>query len=241
MTLNQTYWSLKNPHDIYFYPVSELCESMNRIAVYIDGYNLYHSLENGFYDLLWLDIERLSKTFIDDINGSIDTEITFIKFFTAIWKNMPESVEHHENYFNALEATSGKKVIQYLGKFNKVAEQCPRCHETIYSQKEKHSDVNLALHMLNDAIYNEYDTALLISGDSDFVPAIRMIKGAYKNVIVNVLFPPGTVNTDLSSIADYSIEMSEKILEECQLPEVVFKNGTTFSKPPEWTRSYKKK
>ena len=214
---------------------------MNRVAVYVDGYNLYHSLENGYYDLLWLDIERISKLYFDDIHSSIYSEITFIKFFTAIWKNMPDSISHHENYFNALEATSGNKVIQYLGKFNRVSEQCPKCHETIYFQKEKHSDVNLALHMLMDAIDNKYDTALLISGDSDFVPAIRMIKKEIEDVKILVLYPPGALNADLSAIADYSSEMSESLLLKCQLSDTVTSDGKTFSKPKEWSRSHKKK
>ena len=95
--------------------------------------------------------------------------------------------------------------------------------------------------MLNDAIYSEYDTALLISGDSDFVPALRMIKSAFKDVRVNVLFPPGTENTDLSSVADYSSEMSESLLIKCQLSEIVSSNGKNYSKPKEWSRSFKKK
>lgn len=213
---------------------------MDRVAFYIDGYNLYHSLEKGFYDLLWLDLERFANESMRESDCSIDTEIAFIKFFTARWKGKPESDEHHQNYFKALKATSGDLIKQYIGKFNRVEEKCPVCHNTIYKQKEKHSDVNLALHMLMDAVNNEYDIAFLVSGDADFVPAIRMIKEEFEDIKIFVLFPPGLLNGEISAIVDYSLEITDKLLSKCQLPNNFTSDGITYSKPVEWSRSYRK-
>lgn len=39
------------------------------------------------------------------------------------------------------------------------------------SQEEKRTDVNIAVHMLNDAYTDACDTLVIVSGDSDLVPA----------------------------------------------------------------------
>ena len=50
------------------------------------------------------------------------------------------------------------------------------------SFKIKEDDIRLALDMFRDATKNKYDTALLISGDGDFVPAVEYVKIEGKNV-----------------------------------------------------------
>ena len=46
----------------------------------------------------------------------------------------------------------------------------------IYKTEEKGSDVNLALHLLNDAWLNAFDCAVIVSNDSDLAPALKMVK-----------------------------------------------------------------
>ena len=38
------------------------------------------------------------------------------------------------------------------------------------------SDVNLAVHMLNDAWMNEFDSAVVVTNDSDISEAMRIVK-----------------------------------------------------------------
>ena len=42
--------------------------------------------------------------------------------------------------------------------------------------EEKHTDVNLALQMLDDAYQGGCDNMVLVTGDSDLVPALRMVR-----------------------------------------------------------------
>ncbi len=46
----------------------------------------------------------------------------------------------------------------------------------IFKTEEKGSDVNLAVHLLNDAWLNKYECAVIISNDSDLAEPLRLIK-----------------------------------------------------------------
>lgn len=77
--------------------------------------------------------------------------------------------------------------------------------------EEKTTDVNLALDML--LLKDNYDIAVIVSGDQDFVPAVRAAQDAGKTV-VNVVFLddhgkflPGGAKR-LSAAADWSVEVS---------------------------------
>lgn len=88
--------------------------------------------------------------------------------------------------------------------------------------REKTTDVNLALDML--LLKDNYDIAVIVSGDQDFVPAVRAAQDAGKTV-VNVVFLtrdgkflPGGARR-LSAAADWSVEIDrEGFLEFLNLP-----------------------
>lgn len=44
------------------------------------------------------------------------------------------------------------------------------------SQEEKRTDVNIAVSMLDDTYQNLCDHLIVVSGDSDLVPAVNMVK-----------------------------------------------------------------
>jgi len=51
------------------------------------------------------------------------------------------------------------------------------------------TDVNIAVHMITDAIYNNCGRFVIVSGDSDLVPAVRTVKTLTKNKTVIVYVP----------------------------------------------------
>ncbi|NIA02571.1 MAG: NYN domain-containing protein [Nitrospirae bacterium] len=51
------------------------------------------------------------------------------------------------------------------------------------NQKEKGIDVWIAIDMVKEAIQENIDVCVLISGDADFVPAFNLIKDIGKNVL----------------------------------------------------------
>ncbi|MHA1771478.1 MAG: NYN domain-containing protein [Candidatus Thorarchaeota archaeon] len=63
-------------------------------------------------------------------------------------------------------------------------EECPLCHGTFPKLKEKGVDVSIAIDMVTFGIENKFDSAILVSGDADFIPAVEYLKKLHKFVIV---------------------------------------------------------
>lgn len=205
---------------------------MRGVFVYIDGYNLYYSMKSsGLYEFLWLDIEKLVASYLSPNIHRIDC----IKFFSSIWRKKPDRAKRHENFMRALQTVSGGKFKIIRGKFEETGmTECQYCHRVTSYQKEKWTDVNIALQILEDAINNMYDICTLVSADTDFTPALRLIKEKY-NKEVRVLFPPGQFNDDLNRFADDSVMINKNQIVRCQLPpKIITDNGDSIEKPVEW-------
>lgn len=59
----------------------------------------------------------------------------------------------------------------------------------IIKTEEKGSDVNIAVHMLNDAWLDEYDCAVVVSNDSDLAEAMKLIKIHHPTKVIGLLTP----------------------------------------------------
>jgi uncharacterized LabA/DUF88 family protein len=105
----------------------------------------------------------------------------------------------------------------------------------VIKTEEKGSDVNLALHVLNDAWQNLYDCAAICSNDSDLSEALRLIRKQHKKRVILVvpgdpaLRPPAI---QLKRYADAVVRITEDHLKASQLPETI--PNTTIRKPKEW-------
>jgi uncharacterized LabA/DUF88 family protein len=81
------------------------------------------------------------------------------------------------NYFEVIEG-------EYVSR--KIDDSIPmdiNDHKTYY-KIEKGTDINVATQMLTKAFNNAYDVAILVSGDSDYVPVLKQLNNLGKNVIV---------------------------------------------------------
>jgi uncharacterized protein (TIGR00288 family) len=74
-------------------------------------------------------------------------------------------------------------------------------------------DVKLAIDMLLHASRDNYDVAILVSGDTDFVDMVQAVKDLGKNVEV-LLFGRGT-SRSLREVADGIIQADGGFLDNC--------------------------
>ena len=154
-----------------------------RVTAFIDGFNLYHSVADIKRDYLkWLNLRLLCEQFVP----SSDFDLTQIFYFSAFATWKPNAYKRHREYLKALHA-SGVKTV--MGRFKKKDLKCFNCGVKWKSHEEKETDVNIALHMLLEGFKNSYDLLLLISGDSDLSPAVRMVRDNFPEKKVNILFP----------------------------------------------------
>ena len=97
------------------------------------------------------------------------------------------------------------------------------------------TDVNIATQMLIGAYQDQYDTAMLISGDSDLVPPIREIHTLFPNKRVFVAFPPKRRSKSMAIVAKWSMIIGRKNLMASQFNEEVIKqDGFSLRKPAVW-------
>lgn len=94
-----------------------------KVSFLIDGFNLYHSIEDvekyKGIKAKWLDIKMLLHTYM----GAIDAEAKFhsIFYFTTlrlhVQKDKPNSVDRHKRYITALES---KGITTIYGGFKPI-------------------------------------------------------------------------------------------------------------------------
>ena len=205
---------------------------MERLAVYIDGLNLYYGMRSiGWRRYYWLDVQRLSENLMLPYQ-----RLQFVRYFTATL--LPEytpaaRVARQDAYLQALSSLP-KVRIQYGLHIPKTV-TCPRCGMASRTYEEKMTDVNIAVALLEDANNNRYDAAIVISADSDLTRPIQVVRQKFANKPVRVAFPPKRHSQHLSDVATRSFHLGRNILRDSQLPNPVHKpDGYPVPKPDNW-------
>lgn len=207
-----------------------------RTIIYIDGFNLYYGcLKNSPYK--WLDLKSLFTNLLDSSH-----EIVKIKYYTAHISSRSgnnDSMLRQKYYLQAIKKYIPELEIYYshylTHQISAKVVNPPPDFIKVYKTEEKGSDVNLALHILNDAWLNEYDCAVVVSNDSDLAESLRLVK-SQNNKTIGLIFP----NTDtkrrpsreLSKYANFIKHIRTKVLSNSLLPENI--PGSSIHKPKDW-------
>lgn len=216
--------------------------SFPKAQVYVDGFNFYHRAVKGTR-YKWLDFHALCRHVLPGI------ELLKVKYFTARVNGDVDLLAplRQETYIRALRAAGCE---DYSGHFHThqvwrpvtiPAVANPKRQHQLYSTspimvqvsdtKEKRSDVNLAVQLVNDGWQGAYETAVVLSEDSDIAPALEVVKRQLRKRIVllhNRRRPPA----DLTQYADYKVRLSEADLAAAQFPDNM--PNTSITKPAGW-------
>jgi uncharacterized LabA/DUF88 family protein len=186
-----------------------------RIAVYVDGFNVYHALQEvrAFHKYKWLDYSALARCYV----GAQDT-IAQVYLFTALATWDQAKVARHQVYLRVLQKR-GIRVI--FGKFKRKDKICRLCHRPYQTFEEKLTDVNIAIHLYRGAHLDEYDRAILISADTDIIPAIREVRQLFPTKQVGVVIPIGRYGMEMKQECDFHFQMKERQLARSQLPDEI--------------------
>ena len=204
----------------------------NRVAIYIDGFNLYYGMRSkGWRRYYWLDLNRLAERLLRP-----GQTLAGVKYFTA--RVIPDAdsadkARRQNTYLEALETLPNLAV--HYGYYLPKTQHCPNCGATWQTYEEKMTDVNIAVELLSDAYEDAFDTAIVISADSDLVRPITMVRERFPRKRVVVAFPPNRVSKRLRSVATNSFYINRVVLRNSQLPErIIGHDGQVLIHPQEW-------
>jgi hypothetical protein len=203
---------------------------------------LYHALqtfEKGvdevekrrYQKYKWLCLRTLIQGFV----RAETEELLAVHYFTAYptWDGSKRL--RHQTYVNALRA---RGVDYTLGEFKAKTIECRAvCKRTFNVNEEKQTDVNIATKMLELA--GSYDRLIVLTADSDQVPAIRLVKKLHPEKEIFILPPIGRNSKELVQAAGNRLIMTEQHLRDSQLPNPVdiIRNGKITAqlwKPASW-------
>lgn len=207
---------------------------MKTSNVYIDGFNLYFGVLKDTRHK-WLDLQRLFERLRPD------DDIQMIHYFSAPvgGANQPDQ----QRYLDAL-ATCPKVQIT-LGRYTYREMTCRvrGCRHVGSRQfkrpEEKQTDVNIALQMLDDAFVGSAERFVLVTGDSDLVPAINRVRRRAPTIEVIVYVPSNHPNrgaaVELRGAAHKHRTLPPLMLPRCQFPPTLTGlSGTPITKPADW-------
>ena len=171
---------------------------MQRVTIYIDGFNLYYGLrDKNWQRYLWLDVRRLSENLLRS-----GQSLVAVHYFTARVHpdpNDPGKSIRQDTFLDAL--TTLPDVHIHYGYYLPKKGSCAKCGATWRTYEEKMTDVNIAVELLGDAQDNTFDTAIVMSGDSDLAEPVNAVRKRYPKKRVVVAFPPKRVSKQLKQLA----------------------------------------
>lgn len=181
-----------------------------RIISYIDGFNLYHAIDDiGRPDprrptavaarrphLKWLNLWSLCESFAR--KGEVLSEVNYFSAF-ATWR---PAHKRHIDYVKALERVGVKC---FMGHFKEKHRDCRKCGAKWVGHEEKETDVHMASRIIFDAFENRYDRMVLITADSDLAPALKLVKARFPDKQIFVVAPPGRHSHARSLNTNYTL------------------------------------
>lgn len=137
-----------------------------KVAIYIDGSNFYHYLKDK--QISFPKGQKFDfKLFVDFLVGN--RNCISKRYYTGIFRNV-------DNSSKSKELVKGQQ--KFLSEIEKIGFVIKRGRIMYDSGKtrEKGTDVKIATDLIIGAIDDLYDTAILVSSDTDLIPAIQYIK-----------------------------------------------------------------
>lgn len=205
-----------------------------RSIVYIDGFNFYYGAVKDTPHK-WLNLQKYFELLRQD------DDLQKIWYFTA--KVSGAQLARQENYFDALATLPLIEMVFGLYKLKNLRCKVRECgyqgNKSYKVPEEKGTDVNIALQMLDDAYQGACDRIILVSGDSDLVPAVKLVKKRHPEIQVTVYIPASDPSrgaaTELRSAADKHKTLPTVLLPKAQFPQsLTGASGKNICKPSNW-------
>jgi len=177
-----------------------MVDKTERVMIFIDGSNLYHSIKN-FFKRTDIDMGKLGNKLLDK------RRLVRIYYYNAKvgLKEEPERYRDQQAFFASVSAIPYCELR--LGRL--VYINWPNTPPF-----EKGVDIQLATDMITHSFKNNYDVAVLVAGDNDYVGALQSVKDNGKHVEI-ALFGKERTSRQLRVAADRVITINARFLKGC--------------------------
>ena len=163
-----------------------------RVSIFIDGSNFYYStakkgIKVNFQKLIGLLIGNRKLVNAFYYVAPLDIEANEKKYWG------------HQKFLNKLREIPQFKVIICTLKKIKVDDKK-------YIYLVKGDDIKLSNDLIMGAVDNLYDTAIIISGDEDFIDSIHLVRKRFHKKVVNAYFSKNS-SSNLRKECDFTISL----------------------------------
>lgn len=212
---------------------------MKRVSFLIDGFNLYHFI-NDLHRIRgvkgkWLDLKSLFSSFL--YNFGREARLEKIYYFSALPEFLsstkPETINRHKDYIKCLSDTG---VGVTLGRFREKRVFCNQCKRVFIKHEEKETDVSIALKLYDILNNDEADIVVIVSGDTDLTPAVNICKLRFPKKEICFIFPYNRKMKELvkiSTISCFTLNEGSYINNQFSNPYKL-KSGIEIKKPDTW-------
>jgi uncharacterized LabA/DUF88 family protein len=201
-----------------------------KTIAFIDGFNVYHSLDRNlsYHKYKWLNYRRLIECFL--LSGD---ELVSVLCFTTPTRRSELKRIRQSAYLKVLEH-NGVEIKK--GEFFKTTRQCPHCDKKYRPYVEKLTDVNLASHLIKMAVKDDYEKAIIMTADTDIIPAILAVQELKPTKTIEIIYPIGRTNGSIGKMKIKIHHTKEHHLSQSVFPDNVnIGNEEFIHKPQEWS------
>ncbi len=183
-----------------------------RVMVFIDGGNLYAGVKFGLNLQKSVNIDSLVKKLVSG-RGLVRAY-----YYTTPSPRPNSSLgKSHQRFLDKLGWIENLQIRRGRIVPRRHTIECPKCKESFeyndYTQKGV--DARIAVDMVTLAVRSAYDTAILVSGDSDLAEAVDYIREQTNKKVENACVPGKSWAKTLREAADKRIPLTEEYLTDC--------------------------
>jgi uncharacterized LabA/DUF88 family protein len=186
----------------------DVCPRQARLEIFVDGTN-FEIEARSFTQGRSLDIPHLARRLAKQLDPQSPGHLLVKMRYCTSPAPWMRGAEFEKGFFDALRQS--KSVDLLLGRHERRGADSrgrPR-------YEEKETDTNVAIQIVAGAYEDRYDVALVISGDTDMVPAMKMARARGKRVVWGHFACQAGVG-DLRKVSDAAFLFDNRFLRTCR-------------------------
>lgn len=163
--------------------------------------------------MIFVDGENLAIRYKEGLGGAQpEKHVEFLED-VYVWSRFA-NIPHHVHcdvirkyYYTAIQGDE-LKIEDVEAQLKSIGIEAPRVFKKRKGRPTKRVDISIATEMLTHAHRGNYDIAILVAGDEDYVPLVRAIKDEGCRVVLWFFEGDRGLSTRLTMEADYFFDIS---------------------------------